>query len=64
MYIGDNECVSQQQMADMQGRVDTLQSQLNYWQNVTINLLKELYVSFNSGMMHTLTQRSRLLWSF
>ena len=70
---GENECVSQQEVAvvkvelaaevaavkaDMQERVDTLQSQLNYWQNVTINILKELYFSPNSGMMHTLTQRS------
>ena len=70
---GENECVSQQEVAvvkaelaaevaavkaDMQGRVDTLQSQLNYWQNVTINILKELYFSPNSGRMYTLTQRS------
>ena len=52
MYIyiggpGENECTCQQELAavkaDMQGRVDTLQSQLNYWQNVTINILKDLY---------------------
>ena len=30
--------------ADMQGRVDTLQNQLNHWQNVTINVLKDLYL--------------------
>ena len=42
---------------DMQGRVDTLQSQLNYWLNVTINILKDLYFSPNSGRMHTLAQR-------
>ena len=40
--------------ADMQGREDTLQSQLNYWQNVT-NILKDLYF----GIMHTLTQRDQ-----
>ena len=44
-------CVCQQEMAmelaavkaDMQGRVDTLQNQVNHWQNVTINILKDLY---------------------
>ena len=50
---GGNECACQQELAavkaDMQGRVDTLQSQLDYWQNVTINILKDLYFSPNSG---------------
>ena len=65
MYIGgtgENECTCQQELAavkaDMQGRVDRLQSQLNYWQNVTINILKDLYFSSNSGMIYTLTKRS------
>ena len=57
---GENECVSQQELAavkaDMQERVDTLQSQLNYWQNVTINILKELFSS-NSGNAHTTTNQ-------
>ena len=58
---GENECTCQQELAavkaelaavkaDMQGRVDRLQSQLNYWQNVTINILKDLYFSSNSGI--------------
>ena len=60
MYIGgygENECVCQDVAielatvkADMQGQVDTLQSQLNYWQNVTINTLKDLHSS--KGYVH------------
>ena len=75
MYIGgtgENECVSQQEvaavkaeLADMRGRVDTLQSQLNYWQNVTINILKDLYFSPNSGNIHNTTKESHVdLWPF
>ena len=79
MYIGgtgDNECARQQGVAaveaelaavkaDMQGRVDTLQSQLNYWQNVTINILKDLYFSPNSGNIHNTTKESHVdLWPF
>ena len=30
--------------------MDTLQSQLNYWQNVTINILKDLYLGI--GYVH------------
>ena len=63
MYVGgygENECVCQQDVAielaavkaDMQGRVDTLHRQLNYWQNVTINILKELHLS--KGYVHKL----------
>ena len=66
---GENECVSQQELAavktDMQGRVDTLQSQLNYLQNVTINILKDLYFSPNSGNVHNTTKESHVdLWPF
>ena len=68
---GENECECQQEMAavkaelaavkaDMQGRVDTLQSQLNYWQNVTINILKDLYFSPNSGNIHNTTKESHV----
>ena len=75
MYIGgtgENECVSQQELAavkaelaDTRGRVDTLQSQLNYWQNVTINILKDLYFSPNSGNIHNTTKESHVgLWPF
>ena len=50
---GENGCVSQQEMEDMQKQVDTLQSQLNDWHNVTINILRDLYFTSNSGMMYT-----------
>ena len=69
---GENECECQQEvaavkaeLADTRGRVDTLQSQLNYWQNVTINILKELYFSPNSGNIHNTTKESHVdLWPF
>ena len=75
MYIGgngENECTCQQELAavkaelaDTRGRVDTLQSQLNYWQNVTINILKDLYFSPNSGNIHNTTKESHVdLWPF
>ena len=42
-----NECVSQQELAavkaEMERRVDELHSQLHYWQNVTVNILKDHY---------------------
>ena len=49
MYIyiggtGENECACQQELA-------ALQSQLDYWQNATIDILKDLYFSPNSGMI-------------
>ena len=42
-----SECVSQQELAavkaEMERRVDQLHSQLHYWQNVTVNILKDHY---------------------
>ena len=69
--VGDsseNECVSQQEIAevkaelaavkaDMQGQMDTLQRQVNYGQNVTINILMDLYFSSNSGNAHAATNQ-------
>ena len=42
-----SDCVSQQELAavkaEMERRVDQLHSQLHYWQNVTVNILKDHY---------------------
>ena len=42
-----NELVSQEELAavriEMERRVDQLHSQLHYWQNVTVNILKDHY---------------------
>ena len=43
--------------ADTQGKMDTLQKQVNYGQNVTINILKDLYFSSNSGNVHATTNQ-------
>ena len=34
--------------AEMERRVDQLHSQLHYWQNVTVNILKDHYSSIDS----------------
>ena len=51
------ECVSQQELAavkaEMERKVDQLHSQLHYWQNVTVNILKDHYASLNTGKDRT-----------
>ena len=51
------ECVSQQELAavkaEMERKVDQLHSQLHYWQNVTVNILKAHYTSLNNGKERT-----------
>ena len=48
------ECVSQEELAavktEMERKVDQLHSQLHYWQNVTVNILKDHYSSLNTGI--------------
>ena len=56
------ECVSQEEltavrtamaaeMTKMERRVDQLHSQLHYWQNVTVNILKDHYSSLDTRGM-------------
>ena len=45
----DSECVSQEELAAVKAEVDQLHSQLHYWQNVTVNILKDHYSSLNTG---------------
>ena len=57
--ITADECVSQEELAavrseltaEMERRVDQLHSQLHYWQNVTINILKDHYSSLDTSSM-------------
>ena len=44
--------------AEMERRVDQLHSQLHYWQNVTVNILKDRYSSIES--IYYCTNRHRL----
>ena len=48
------ECVSEEELAavktEMERKVDQLHSQLHYWQNVTVNILKDHYSSLNTGI--------------
>ena len=37
----------------MEKKVDQLHSQLHYWQNVTVNILKDHYASLNTGKERT-----------
>ena len=57
--VGSSECVREEEMvevkqelaavkAEMERRVDQLHSQLHYWQNVTVNILKDHYSSIDS----------------
>ena len=50
----DGECVSQSEFAavkaELENRVDQLHSQLNYWQNVTVNTLSEHCSSLTTGI--------------
>ena len=47
------ECVSQEELAavktEMERNVDQLQSQLHYWQNVTVTAVKDHCSSINTG---------------
>ena len=43
-----SECVSQQELAAVKAEVDQLHSQLHYWQNVTVNILKDHCSSIDS----------------
>ena len=43
------ECVSQQELAAVKAEVNQLHSQLHYWQNVTVNILKDQCSSFSNG---------------
>ena len=43
-----SECVSQQELAAVKAEVDQLHSQLHYWQNVTVNILKDHYSSIDT----------------
>ena len=51
---GVSDCVSEQELAavktDMQRQVDELHSQLHYWQNTTIKILKEHYFPPDPGI--------------
>ena len=38
---------------EMERRVDQLHSQLQFWQNVTVNILKDHFASFNTGKHKT-----------
>ena len=49
------ECVSQEELATVERKVDELYSQLHYWQNVTINILKEQYFPSNQGTLNMCT---------
>ena len=42
--------------AEMERRVDQLHSQLHYWQNVTVNILKDHYATLNPGKEHKTLQ--------
>ena len=53
-----NECVSQEELAAVRSELATvrtemgqLHSQLHYWQNVTVNILKDHYSSLDTSSM-------------
>ena len=59
---GSSECVREEELAqlkqelaavrtEMERRVDQLHSQLHYWQNVTVNILKDHYSSLDTSSM-------------
>ena len=43
--------------AEMERRVDQLHSQLHYWQNVTVNILKDHYSSIDTRGKHVSANR-------
>ena len=54
------ECVSQEELAsvntEMERKVDQLQSQLHYWQNVTVSAVKDHCSSINTGFYSSLAE--------
>ena len=53
--VGSSECVRgeemvevKQELAAVKAEMDQLHSQLHYWQNVTVNILKDHYSSIDS----------------
>ena len=47
--------------SEMERRVDQLHSQLHYWQNVTVNILKDHYSSLDTrGMQYLVEQLQRI----
>lgn len=44
------ECISHEQFESLQKDVASLQKELNYWQNTTINILKK-YLLENEGII-------------
>ena len=70
------ECVSQEELtalrtamaiemsavrSEMERRVDQIHSQLHYWQNVTVNILKDHYSSLDTrGMQYLVEQLQRI----
>ena len=50
--VDPNDCASQEELDAVERKVDELYSQLHYWQNVTINILKEQYFPSNPGTLN------------
>ena len=53
--VGSSECVKEEEMVEVKqelaavkAEMDQLHSQLHYWQNVTVNILKDHYSSIDS----------------
>ena len=53
--VASSECVREEEMVEVKqelaavkAEVDQLHSQLHYWQNVTVNILKDHYSSIDS----------------
>ena len=47
--------------SEMERKVDQLYSQLHYWQNVTVNILKDHYSSLDTrGMQYLVEQLQRI----
>ena len=53
--MGSSECVREEEMVEVKqelaavkAEMDQLHSQLHYWQNVTVNILKDHYSSIDS----------------
>ena len=47
-----------QELAAVKAEVDQLHSQLHYWQNVTVNILKDHYSSIDTRGKHVSTSNS------
>ena len=53
--VGSSECVREEEMVEVKqelaavkAEMDQLHSQLHYWQNVTVNILKDHYSSIDT----------------